>query len=176
VRVQGWVKIVPILLVLAAAGATSWGNLFSQKTSLVLTFVLLVLLVGFTEELIFRGIGVVTFRREGFSEGKVALYTSLIFGAAHLSNAITAGSSAILQAAIVSLTGYFFYLTKRRAGLIFIAMPVHATQDFALISGQLGPNSATSAGAVLIPLAMVILAILVWRRRHRIDAEAPVPA
>lgn len=170
--VQGWLKIIPILLLLAAAAGTSWGNLFDQKASLIIFFVLLVVIVGFTEELMFRGIGVVTFRRDGFSEAKVALYTSLIFGAVHLSNAISTGPSALLQATIVSLTGYFLYLTRRWAGVIWAAMAVHSSQDFALLSGQIGVGAAESPGSLLVVLAMVVLAILVWRRRHRIEPAA----
>lgn len=167
--VQSWLKIIPILLLLAAAAGTSWGNLFSQQASLVLVFVVLVLIVGFTEELMFRGIGVVTFRRDGFPELRVALYTSLIFGAVHLSNAISTGPSAILQAAVVSLTGYFLYLTKRWAGVIWLAMPVHSSQDFALLSGKLGVDASASVAGVLVILAMVVLAVIVWRRRHQIE-------
>lgn len=167
--VQRWVKIIPIILVFAAAAGTSWGNLLSQKAGLVVFFVILVLIVGFTEELMFRGIGVVTFRRDGFPEAKVALYTSIIFGAAHLSNALSTGPSAILQAVVVSLTGYFLYLTRRWAGVIWLAMPVHSSQDFALISGSLGIDTSTSVGAALVPLALIVLAVVVWRRRHRIE-------
>ncbi|MBS1879165.1 MAG: CPBP family intramembrane metalloprotease [Actinobacteria bacterium] len=169
--VQGWLRIVPIGLLLAAAVGTSWGNLFDQKTGLVVLFVLLVLIVGFTEELMFRGIGVVAFRRGGFPEAKVALYTSILFGAAHLSNAISDGPKALLQALLVSLSGYFFYLTKRWAGVIWVAMLVHSSQDFVLISGQVGVDSAMSAAAVLVPLTMVFLAVQIWRRRDRIEPE-----
>ena len=168
-RVQGWVRIVPILLVLAAVAGASWGNLFSQEASLVVVFVVFVLIVGFTEELMFRGVGLVTFRRGGYSEVKVALFTSIIFGAAHLSNAISTGPKALIQAAVVSLTGYLFYLTRRRAGIIWIAMPVHSSQDFALLSAQIGVDPAAYVGGVLIPLAMLALAIILWRRRHRIE-------
>ena len=50
-------------LLLAALIGTSWGNLLDQEAGLVLALVALVCIVGFTEELMFRGIGVVTFRR-----------------------------------------------------------------------------------------------------------------
>lgn len=172
-RVRSWVKIIPILLLLAAAAGTSWGNLFSQQADLVLVFVVLVLIVGFAEELMFRGIGLVTFRRDGFPEAKVALYTSIIFGAVHLSNALSTGPQAILQALVVSLTGYFLYLTRRWAGVIWLAMPVHSSQDFALLSGKIGIHPSESVGALLVLLSMVVLTIVVWRRRHRIE---PVPA
>ena len=39
----------------------------------------------------FRGIGVTTLRAHGLTEGRVALWSSVIFGAVHLTNAIGDG-------------------------------------------------------------------------------------
>jgi membrane protease YdiL (CAAX protease family) len=170
-RTQRWVRIVPIALLLAAAIGTSWGNLLDQKADLVLALVLLVCIVGFTEELMFRGIGLVTFRRMHLTEGKVALYSSVIFGAVHLSNALATGTSAIFQAIVVSFTGYMLYLTRRWAGAIWLAMPVHGSQDFLIISGQIGVEAEVSPLSFVVLPTMLGLAILLWRRRHRIDVE-----
>ena len=170
-RTQRWVRVVPIALLLAAAIGTSWGNLFDQKADLVLTLVVLVCFVGFTEELMFRGIGIVTFRRMGLTEARVALYSSVLFGAVHLSNALATGASAIFQAIIVSFTGYMLYLTRRWAGAIWLAMPVHASQDFLIASGQIGVDAAASPLSFIVLPTMIGLAILLWRRRHRIDLE-----
>lgn len=173
--VQRWVRIVPITLVLAAAIGASWGNLFDQRADVVLALVVLVLLVGFTEELMFRGVGLVTFRRMGLTEAGVALYSSVVFGAVHLSNALATGTSAILQAAVVSFTGYMLYVIRRWAGVIWLAMPVHSTQDFVILSGQVGVHPETSPLSVVVLPTMIGLAILLWRRRHRIEPEpAPV--
>ena len=174
-RTQRWVRIVPIALLLAAAVGTSWGNLADQKAELVLALVVLVCIVGFTEELMFRGIGLVTFRRMDLTEGKVALYSSVIFGAVHLSNALATGTSAIFQALAVSFTGYMLYLTRRWAGAIWLAMPVHGSQDFLIISGQIGVDAEASPLSFVVLPTMIGLAILLWRRRHRIDVE-PAPA
>jgi uncharacterized protein len=169
--VQSWVRIVPITMLLAAVIVTNYGHLVDQKVSLVLTLVLMVALVGFTEELMFRGIGLVTFRRADLSEGRVALYSSLVFGAVHLSNALTTGATAIFQAVIVSFAGYFFYLCRRRAGAIWLAMVVHGTWDFSLLSSQLGPDTDNYPVALVSVLALIFLAVLLWRRRHRIEPE-----
>jgi membrane protease YdiL (CAAX protease family) len=171
-RVQRWVRIVPIALLLTAAIGSSWANLFDQSADIVLTLVVLVCLVGFTEELMFRGVGLVTFRRMGLTEGKVALYSSVVFGAVHLSNALGTGTSAIFQAAIVSFTGYMLYLTRRWAGAIWLAMPVHGSQDFIVLSGQVGTDPEASPLSLLVVPVMIGLAILLWRRRHRIELAA----
>ena len=170
-RTQRWVRIVPAALLLAAAVGTSWGNLLDQKAGLVLALVVLVCIVGFTEELMFRGVGLVTFRRMHLSEGKVALYSSVIFGAVHLSNALATGTGAIAQAIIVSFTGYMLYLTRRWAGTIWLAMPVHGSQDFVILSGQIGVDAEASPLAIVLFPTMIGLAILLYRRRHRIDPE-----
>jgi membrane protease YdiL (CAAX protease family) len=171
--VQRWVRIVPIALLLAAAVGTSWGNLLDQKVDLVLTLVLLVCLVGFTEELMFRGVGLVTFRRMGLTEARVALYSSVVFGAVHLSNALGAGTRAVFQAVVVSFTGYMLYLTRRWAGAIWLAMPVHASQDFVVLSGQIGIDPRASLLSIILVPTMVGLAILLWRRRHQIERSGP---
>ena len=171
-RTQRWVRIVPIALLLAALIGTSWTNLLDQKAGLVLALVVLVCIVGFTEELMFRGIGVVTFRRMHLTEGKVALYSSIAFGAVHLSNALSTGTTAIFQAIAVSFTGYLLYLTRRWAGVIWLAMPVHGSQDFLISSGQLGINPEVSPLSFIVFPTMIGLGILVWRRRHQIDIEA----
>jgi membrane protease YdiL (CAAX protease family) len=173
-RVQRWVRIVPVTLLLAAAIGASWGNLLDQQAELVLVLVVLVLIVGFTEELMFRGVGLVMFRRMGLTEGKVALYSSIVFGAVHLSNALGTGTNAIFQAIVVSFTGYMLYLTRRWAGAIWLAMPVHSSQDFLVLSGQIGVDPETSPLSVIVIPVMLGLAILLWHRRHRTEPERSI--
>lgn len=167
-----WVRAVPITMLVAALLATDYGNLIDQDGVLVLLAVAIVVVVGAGEELMFRGIGVDAFRRAGFPEGRVALYTSLIFGAAHLSNAISSGATAILQAAVVSVAGYFFYLARRVSGGLAAPIALHAAWDFSLISATLGDPEAKYPPALLAPLSLIVLAIVVWRRRRRIEPGA----
>ena len=89
----------------------------------------------------------------------------------HLSNALGTGTSAIFQAIVVSFTGYMLYLTRRWAGAIWLAMPVHGSQDFLITSGQIGVDPETSPLSLLGVPVMIGLAILLWRRRHRIEPE-----
>ena len=167
--VQPWVRRLPITMIVVALLAINYGHLAHQDAGLVVSLVLMVALVGIGEELMFRGLGVVTFRRAGFSEGRVALWTSVIFGLVHVSNAIGHGPSAFIQAAAVMTTGYFFYLARRATGTIVVPMVAHALWDFSIISTLSGADRATYAPTVLVILTQVGLLVVLIRRRHRIE-------
>ena len=119
----------------------------------------------------FRGIGVTVFRTNGFSQGKVALWSSVVFGAAHLTNALTAGGAAVGQAIIVSFAGYFFYLVRRRSGGLVVGVVLHGMFDFSLISGEV-IEGKTYAGSIAGILCYVMLGIILVTRRHRIEPAA----
>lgn len=138
----------------------------------MIALIALGLFVGFGEELMFRGLGVVTFRRGGFSEARVALWTSLIFGLVHVSNAIGAGPKALVQAAVVSTSGYFFYLSRRVGGGIALAMVVHGLWDFSLFSCLAGDDSVPYFGMFLAIILQVVLIVVLLLRRHRIEPAA----
>lgn len=168
-RVRKWLVFVPITFLVTAVVMTSWGHLLDQRAILILVLLLTVCLVGFTEELVFRGIGVLAFRGEGLTEGKVALFTSLAFGAAHLSNAIGTGTTAIAQAVVVSFSGYFFYLTRRVAGVIWLPMAIHATWDFAVLSGEIGVDSSVYALTLLAIPVQIVIGLILLKRRKKIE-------
>lgn len=168
--VRRWVRWVPISMLVVAVLATNYGNLAGQTAGLVLALAAMALLVGFTEELMFRGIGVNVFRRNGFTEGYVALWTSVLFGLVHLSNALTEGSGAILQAAVVSTSGYFFYLALRAGHGLWLPILVHALWDFSLISTSVGPDEPEAyLGSVLVILLQVVLIVVLLARRKLVD-------
>ncbi len=81
----------------------------------------------------FRGIGVTVLRKHGLREGGVALWSSLIFGAAHLTNVFSSGLSALPQALIVSFAGYFFYLVRRVSRGNVLNSVMHGLFDFSTI-------------------------------------------
>lgn len=169
--VQRWVRFVPIFMIVVALLSIDYGQLAGQTAGLVLALAGVGLVVGFSEELWFRGIGVTVLRRSGFSEGRVALWSSLIFGAVHLSNAFGEGPQAIAQALIVSTSGYFFYLCLRVGGVIFLPMLVHGLWDFSLLSSQVGADPQAWIGTSLPILAQVILIVVVLSRRRRINPD-----
>ncbi|MFJ4899576.1 CPBP family intramembrane glutamic endopeptidase [Streptomyces sp. NPDC088727] len=166
VPARRWVRWVPISMLLAALVGLNYGHLSDQSASLVCCLLLLGLFVGVGEELMFRGIGVHVFKRAGFSEGKVALWSSVIFGLAHVSNAIGQGAQAILQALIVCTSGYFFYLCLRVGGVILLPMLVHGLWDTSLISTLIGTEPVVYLGTIVIlVLQVALIVVLVVRRR-----------
>ena len=172
VPVRRWVRVVPIsMLAVSLLGINYW-HLADQQVSLVVSLLVLGVFVGVGEELMFRGIGVHFFRRAGFSEAKTALYSSLVFGLVHVSNAIHAGPSAVVQALVVATSGYFFYLCLRVAGTILLPMLVHGLWDTSLFSGLSGPEPAVSVGMFLQIVLQVALIVVLIVRRHRIEPAA----
>jgi membrane protease YdiL (CAAX protease family) len=135
-------------------------------------------MVGLGEEAMFRGIGVTTFRVNGFTEGRVALWSTVIFGLAHASNVFSEGSKAALQVGVTIVAGYFLYLIRRRSGGLIVAALVHGLWDFGLISGAI-VDDETYTGTALFILANIVLVTILLVRRHHIEPEAaaaPAPA
>lgn len=175
--VNGWVRIVPALLLVSIVGTTGYSNIADQSTALVLLLLGSTLLVGVGEELMFRGISVISLRGNGLTEGKVALWSSILFGAVHMTNIFTEGPSAFLQAAVVSVTGYFFYLTRRSFGTILIPMVLHGLYDFSIFSHAIGLPEAEASPQTLIPmLTTLVLGIIVFARRKKIEPTVQQPA
>ena len=97
-----------------------------------------------------------------------------MFGAVHLTNAISTGGSAIAQAIAVSFAGYFFYLTRRVSGGLIVPALIHGLFDFSILSGAADdkPYTGGLAAIVVYPLVAVILLV----RRHRIEPSSAAPA
>ncbi|MFN8026772.1 MAG: CPBP family intramembrane glutamic endopeptidase [Acidimicrobiia bacterium] len=168
--VQKWVRIVPGLLLAAIVIGTNYPELSNRNADFVLLFIVSALMVGFTEELVFRGIGVIAFRANGFPEARVALWTCLIFGLAHGTNIFVEGPSAIGQVLATAIAGFFFYLVRRSTGYIVFAMALHGLWDFGLFTSNLVKDELYW-GAALFILADIVLAILLLVRRHHIELE-----
>jgi CAAX protease family protein len=165
--VQRWVWVIPTIMVLAILAGTDYSDLVDQAVGFVALFIFGALLVGFAEELMFRGIGVTTFRANAFPEKRVALWTSVIFGLAHATNLFTEGASALVQVLVTMLAGYFFYLVLRVSGSLAVAMVMHGAWDFGLFSGAVTDEAYIGAAAFL--LADVAMAIILLVRRHSIE-------
>jgi len=168
--VRRWVWVVPIIFLLAVVAAIDYSDLADKGIGFVVLLLLAALCVGFAEEGMFRGVGVTVFRVNGLSEGRVALWSSVVFGAVHLTNALSTGGTAVAQAIAVSFAGYFFYLTRRVSGGLIMPAIVHGLFDFSILSGAVAGGAY--AGGIAAMLAYPVVAVILLVRRHRIELPA----
>ncbi|MEU8900421.1 CPBP family intramembrane glutamic endopeptidase [Nocardia sp. NPDC048505] len=167
---RSWVRIVPIVFLVAIAGGISYSALSQKGWLYVVVLLVATQFVGWGEEGMFRGIGVVVLREHGLSEGRVALWSSIIFGAVHLSNGLTHGVSALPQAIMVSLAGYFFYLIRRVSRGNVANSVIHGLFDFTLLTGTaILADQAFYAGTLLPILVYPVLAIILLVKRRTIE-------
>jgi membrane protease YdiL (CAAX protease family) len=97
----------------------------------VVTSLAVGLLIGFTEELLYRGIVVKILRDSGHHEWMVATVSSLLFALSHTVNLLS-GQPLVTVAVTVVFTfgfGMMMYLVMRATGRLAWAMVVHALTD-----------------------------------------------
>ena len=165
--VRRWVWFVPAVFLVCSLLAIDYG-------ALVYVLVLFVAcqFVGWGEEGMFRGIGVIALRSHGLTEGKVALWSSVVFGAVHFTNAIGHGAQAIPQALAVSFAGYFFYLTRRVSGSNVANSVLHGLFDFSLLTGTaILVDQDPYIGSAAAILAYLVVGGVLLVRRHHIEPE-----
>jgi len=171
--VRRWVWFVPIVFLVCTLIAIDYGALGDKTITYVLLLFIATQFVGWGEEGMFRGIGVTTLRSHGLTEGKVALWSSAVFGAVHLSNAAGHGAQAIPQALAVSFAGYFFYLTRRVSGSNVVNSILHGLFDFALLSGTVILVDQTPyVGSVAAIFAYFVVGAVLLVRRRKIEPAA----
>lgn len=173
--VNRWVWVVPVILLVAILVGIDYSALAEKGWLFIIVLLVATQIVGWGEEGMFRGIGVTMLRNHGLREGQVALWSSVIFGAVHLSNIFGHGASAVPQAIIVSLAGYFFYLTRRVSGSNALNSVLHGLFDFALLSGSaILLDQGGYVGSVAPILAYPIIAIVLIVKRHKIEPPQPI--
>jgi membrane protease YdiL (CAAX protease family) len=162
------IAIVPIVLRVLGI---DWGG---PTLSVVLMVLATGLMIGYVEELLFRGIAVKMMRDGGHREFMVALASSLLFGLAHSLNIFNGQALATVGVTVLYTFafGVMMYLTMRSFGFIVAAMFVHGLTDPTTIlatggidkvaeNGDTGSLPALAGGVtffILIPLAFVLLA------------------
>jgi hypothetical protein len=169
--VRRWIWFIPIVFALAIVAGVNYPGLSDKGLGFTLALLLATQLVGWTEEGMFRGIGVTTLRQYNITEGKVALWSSVIFGAVHISNVIGGNPAAFGQAVAVAFAGYFFYLIRRVSGSNVLNSILHGLFDFTILTGTgivvVGQTVYVGSGSAI--LVYVIVGIVLLVRRHKIE-------
>jgi uncharacterized protein len=158
-----WPIIAPAIMVVALVlnlASTDWA---SYDVAFLGASVVLIL-VGFTEELTTRGL-LLTALRSRLSEVWVWLLTSALFGLMHLIN-IAAGQdvgTTLQQVGLAFGGGTIFYILRRVTGSLIWAMALHGLWDFSTFAvGHGTPGPAAALGgiiAVLVAFASVAFVI-----------------
>ncbi|MCG7286864.1 CPBP family intramembrane metalloprotease [Cellulomonas sp. ACRRI] len=169
-----WPLIAPLVLgVLAVLNlvGTDWGAYDGGffAASLVL------LLVGFTEEITTRGLLVVGLRSR-LGEGWVWFLSSLAFGLIHLVNAFggQALGATVFQVVSAFLFGTALYILRRVTGTLVWAMALHALWDFSVFAAQRGEASGlANNGALELLVEAFALVAVVWVIRGAHERLAP---
>lgn len=155
-----WPIIAPVIMVVALLVnliSVDWGSYDGAffAASIVL------LLVGFTEELATRGLLLVGLRSR-LSEVWVWLITSALFGLMHIVNAFIgqAVGPTLQQVALAFGAGTIFYVLRRVTGSLIWAMILHGLWDFSTFAlGQGTPGPYFAFGGVLEIVAIVLALI-----------------
>lgn len=169
--VRRWVWFVPIVFIIAIVAGINYPGLIDKGLGFTLVLLLATQFVGWAEEGMFRGIGVTTLRQYNITEGKVALWSSAIFGAVHIANIIGGNPGAFAQAVAVAFAGYFFYLIRRVSGSNVLNSVLHGLFDFTIITGTgivVAGQSAYIGSAAAILVYIIVGGVLLVRR-HKIE-------
>jgi len=183
--VWGFAMLSAILLILRASGhfridsvALTGGELYRYALGWAAVF----LAVATHEEFAFRGYWLFSFARR-MSFWPAALFTSVVFGVAHLGNP----GENVLGILQVIVTGLLFCFMIRRTGTLWFALGFHAAWDWAetffygtpdsgllgvgrfLNTSVQGPNWLTGGtagpeGSVIVFLVLALCALLVHFR------------
>ncbi|MGR2751949.1 CPBP family intramembrane glutamic endopeptidase [Agromyces arachidis] len=131
VRGSWWMWFAPVLVLIPIV-LRALGTDYSQYSLAVILMVFVTgAFVGFSEELLTRGVVVVLLRRAGYNEWVVAALSALLFAALHSTNVFT-GQPLATVAFTLFYTFWFgilMYLVMRVTGSIIWAMVLHGLTD-----------------------------------------------
>jgi len=128
-----WMWLIPALLLIGTAGnlaTTKWGEIDGVATY-ALWLALGCILIGFSEELLTRGLAIVG-GRGSMHEKWVWVFSGVIFALLHAPNALfgqSVGGTAF-QMVFAFAIGTSYYVTRRISGTLIVTMVLHALWDF----------------------------------------------
>ncbi len=175
--------VVAIPIVLRVLGI-DWGR---NAVPVVLLVMVTGLMIGFVEELMYRGIGVKMLRDGGHGEFAVAALTSLFFAISHSVNLLMGQSIASVgpTVAYTFAFGVLMYLTLRSVGFLVAAMIMHGLTDPTTILATGGIDEITEAGGdnvfltatgaftlVMVPAGVILLLFVRGRVQDRGESAA----
>lgn len=177
-----WIWIVPLAMLVTLV-LRYLSTLGTERTiTYLVTLVAMAMLVGFGEELAFRGVLVVGLR-ERFGEGWVWFISSVLFGFAHAGNALSGQDlvTTAFQVFVTFLLGTVLYVARMVTGTLIVPIVLHGLWDVAAIGLVTAdaPNSGLAALSNLVQWLMIIAAfVAVWsiaRQGRSLSATNELP-
>jgi uncharacterized protein len=161
-----------VIWVVGIAAHLAIADWAEAPTDLLLAIVAAGVLVGFTEETLFRGIILRSLRTNLRPEAWVMLISSVWFGFFHLTNLLV-GSPAggvLFQCLQASVAGVVLYLFRRVRGLLVVGMIAHGLWDMSVfLPAPTGTITVVSLGIqVLVSVSALVAAIIIVRRDRAI--------
>ena len=163
--------IVPVVIILGILLRVPRWNLRSFTKRSIIYLVLGAFIVGFSEELLVRGIFVNLLQQSGYSVLVVGLLSSVIFGVMHGINFLTGQNAKTTagQMFTTTLIGFNFYVVLVLTGSLWVPIVLHALHDLSLFlcGGEInktdGEVSKQELATTLTLLALApISAVIVW--------------
>jgi uncharacterized protein len=132
---SGWMWTIPVLLLLGAVGnlaSTKWGEI-DGVVSYALWLAIGTLFVGFSEELLTRGLAIVG-ARGAMHEKWVWVFSGAIFAVLHAPNALFGQSvpGTVQQMFFAFGVGLTYYVVRRLSGTLIVTMVLHAIWDYSV--------------------------------------------
>ena len=177
-----WMWIAPVVValpILFRVLGIDWGG---RPLEIVLLVLASGLLIGFVEELLYRGIAVTMLRGGGHREWSVAVLSSLLFASSHSVN-LFSGQELRTVGATIAYTfpfGVLMYLSMRVTRFIVVAMVLHGLTDPTTIlasggidkvGGTEGTTGVALYGVLTTFLLMAVGFLLVLFIRGKAGAE-----
>lgn len=185
IKGHNWMHLFAIIMligIIANLAASKFGNVPGQLISYIFIGTAL---VGYCEEILFRGIVLRGARGSGLSELRVMLVVALSFGLFHGVNFFLGQdlSATIQQVAFASVTGAIFYMIFRKTGLLIIPMILHGLWDFSVFvrEATLGSNPELAPifaiiGAISLYVPIVLLLVSLRFVNVKSDKKITEPA
>jgi membrane protease YdiL (CAAX protease family) len=159
----GWMWLIPVLLLVGAIvnlAGTKWGEI-DRVGAYALWLAIGTLFVGFSEELLTRGLAIVG-GRGSMHEKWVWAFSGLIFGLLHVPNAFfgqSAGTTAF-QVVFAFAVGLSYYVTRRISGILIVTMVLHALWDYSVFIQAHSVDNLENKPAALGSYALYLAIIL----------------
>jgi hypothetical protein len=152
-----WVPVLPLLPVVAAVVH----GLSRMHTGEILAYLMLACVIGFVEEVFFRGLILQALASYGL--WWAASISSIIFGLMHVLNLLYGADflATLLQAAYAAAMGFGFAAVTLRTGAIWPVIVIHALTDFAgfVTAGSTLMTSMTATDTIVYALYFVVFLV-----------------